>query len=317
MRFSIIRSRNRPYPTFLGIAAIALYAVLLSTSAHAYLISAGTNWSIGTGAATSSPRDGSDFQSVNSVPSDPPLLVSASSSNILTFNAYSTVWNTASLARATPTELGVSTSFSLTDFDTNINGQLNQGAQARFRDVFSIDALGTVYLSPIFDLVGTLSATPGIDIGLILNVTINTVTVPGTTELFTLIDVAAPNDGTVLAVNANVAPTTSYAAPAGSSIQVDVGLAAMITDLQLTSLSDGVSYAALADFYSTSTFRGFAVYEDAAMLIPVTSGVLITSTSTGAIIPIVTQAVPVPATAWLFGSGLLGLIGIARRKKAA
>jgi hypothetical protein len=27
--------------------------------------------------------------------------------------------------------------------------------------------------------------------------------------------------------------------------------------------------------------------------------------------------VPIPAAAWLFGSGLLGLIGIARRKKAA
>ena len=27
-------------------------------------------------------------------------------------------------------------------------------------------------------------------------------------------------------------------------------------------------------------------------------------------------AVPVPAAAWLFGSGLLGLVGIARRKKA-
>ena len=29
------------------------------------------------------------------------------------------------------------------------------------------------------------------------------------------------------------------------------------------------------------------------------------------------QAVPIPATLWLFGSGLLGLIGISRRKKAA
>lgn len=29
------------------------------------------------------------------------------------------------------------------------------------------------------------------------------------------------------------------------------------------------------------------------------------------------QAVPVPAAVWLFGSGLLGLVGIARRKKAA
>ena len=30
-----------------------------------------------------------------------------------------------------------------------------------------------------------------------------------------------------------------------------------------------------------------------------------------------TQVVPIPAAAWLFGSGLLGLVGIARRKKAA
>jgi hypothetical protein len=28
------------------------------------------------------------------------------------------------------------------------------------------------------------------------------------------------------------------------------------------------------------------------------------------------SAVPVPAAAWLFGSGLIGLIGIARRKKS-
>jgi hypothetical protein len=32
---------------------------------------------------------------------------------------------------------------------------------------------------------------------------------------------------------------------------------------------------------------------------------------------IVNTAVPVPATVWLFGSGLLGLVGIARRKKTA
>ena len=29
-----------------------------------------------------------------------------------------------------------------------------------------------------------------------------------------------------------------------------------------------------------------------------------------------TTVVPVPATVWLFGSGLIGLIGLARRKKA-
>ena len=29
------------------------------------------------------------------------------------------------------------------------------------------------------------------------------------------------------------------------------------------------------------------------------------------------SSVPIPATVWLFGSGLLGLIGIARRKKTS
>ena len=28
------------------------------------------------------------------------------------------------------------------------------------------------------------------------------------------------------------------------------------------------------------------------------------------------NAIPVPAAVWLFGSGLLGLVGVARRKKA-
>jgi hypothetical protein len=32
--------------------------------------------------------------------------------------------------------------------------------------------------------------------------------------------------------------------------------------------------------------------------------------------PVITPKVPVPAAVWLFGSGLIGLIGVARRKKA-
>ena len=31
----------------------------------------------------------------------------------------------------------------------------------------------------------------------------------------------------------------------------------------------------------------------------------------------IVQVVPIPAAAWLLGSGLLGLFGLARRKKAA
>lgn len=38
--------------------------------------------------------------------------------------------------------------------------------------------------------------------------------------------------------------------------------------------------------------------------------------SDGSVIEVDVQVVPVPAAVWLFGSGLLGLVGIARRRKA-
>jgi len=58
------------------------------------------------------------------------------------------------------------------------------------------------------------------------------------------------------------------------------------------SLSDGT----LSGGYTTDLFTG---------------NVLVLATVTEV------QAVPVPAAVWLFGSGLIGLVGIARRKKAA
>jgi hypothetical protein len=36
----------------------------------------------------------------------------------------------------------------------------------------------------------------------------------------------------------------------------------------------------------------------------------------GRMLPLELTAIPVPAAVWLFGSGLLGLIGVARRRKA-
>jgi hypothetical protein len=53
-----------------------------------------------------------------------------------------------------------------------------------------------------------------------------------------------------------------------------------------------------------------------------TIGLITIDNSLSSIVPygsylVMTSAVPVPAAVWLFGSGMLGLIGIARRKKAA
>ena len=47
------------------------------------------------------------------------------------------------------------------------------------------------------------------------------------------------------------------------------------------------------------------------------SGVVPGSGEPGDFVAVRTSAVPIPAAAWLFGSGLLGLVGIAKHKKAA
>jgi hypothetical protein len=250
------------------------------------------------------------------VPSDVPPAI-ADVENTLTFDGLSTKYIAKSTARATNTELGVYTSLSLTDFNDGINGQINQSASARYLDTFTIEALNPLYLSPIFFLDGDLVATPGIELDLTMNLLMSTVGVPGTSEIYSLVDEIAPLDGSTLPFSDNAAPLTPYSASPGSSVQVDVKLTSQIQSLDLSSLTNGASYSALADFYSTSTFLGFAVFEDEAMTIPVTSGVTITSDSTGETIPVNPVVVPIPSAVWLFGSGLLGLVGISRRKKAA
>lgn len=41
----------------------------------------------------------------------------------------------------------------------------------------------------------------------------------------------------------------------------------------------------------------------------------LTFNTSGGVLVVDVQAIPIPAAVWLFGSGLLGLVGIARRKK--
>jgi len=77
--------------------------------------------------------------------------------------------------------------------------------------------------------------------------------------------------------------------------------------------------------YSEAPFGGGAFsanlsYIGGSMMGSFTGGDLVGNFSaTGTVIATVAevQAVPVPAAVWLFGSGLIGLVGIARRKKAA
>ena len=72
--------------------------------------------------------------------------------------------------------------------------------------------------------------------------------------------------------------------------------------LAATSSSLGLGYDINGDYIGGTPFDGIRGY------INIGSGNSLTVTSI--------EAVPVPAAVWLFGSGLIGLIGVARRKKA-
>ena len=58
------------------------------------------------------------------------------------------------------------------------------------------------------------------------------------------------------------------------------------------------------------------LFFDPAETIALSGAGLISTSTFGFVVAITPNAVPVPAAVWLFGSGLLGLIGLARRKKA-
>jgi hypothetical protein len=111
---------------------------------------------------------------------------------------------------------------------------------------------------------------------------------------------------------------TVFAAPA-TAVTVDYAATGGINSTgtaNLTNISYGgvnpdlVALASLGNGTQTSTFQ-FATPTSLTDLFTTSSSTTQTSFSGS------NSAVPVPTTVWLFGSGLLGMVGIARRRKAA
>lgn len=73
----------------------------------------------------------------------------------------------------------------------------------------------------------------------------------------------------------------------------------------------GMSFSGLA---TQPTLNGAINYTGGSLQGGLSGGVLNLSTAGSHVIGKLGAVVPVPAAAWLFGSGLLGLVGIARRK---
>ena len=96
-----------------------------------------------------------------------------------------------------------------------------------------------------------------------------------------------------------------------------------VTDVTYVDNLDGTYSADMLFNYSTAAPVPVSIDWDidlsqviTANTFPITEGPFLGNTITfdG---PLTGQVVPIPAAAWLFGSGLLGLIAIARRKKVA
>jgi len=78
-------------------------------------------------------------------------------------------------------------------------------------------------------------------------------------------------------------------------------------------LGDTWSLSGLVDFGNTINLSELAIFDDIGGT-QIASGYDV-SASSGTLYP--TSVIPLPASAWLFCSGLLGLLGVSRRKKSA
>ena len=118
-------------------------------------------------------------------------------------------------------------------------------------------------------------------------------------------------------------PLTDFAGPdsigTGTSLVFSTSGTGDFTSLWFAGGSAGTMYVA-PGYVSEAALDGTATYAAATFAgLGLTPGTYEWTWGSGASADSLTLnvgAVPIPAAAWLFGSGLLGLIGVARRKKA-
>jgi hypothetical protein len=99
--------------------------------------------------------------------------------------------------------------------------------------------------------------------------------------------------GGVFTANSGTSTVTSCVSALSGCALLSVGVATT-----LTTATGSISLAGGGSLVGTVTASG------------------ITLTATDTLTPVAAPAVPVPAAAWLFGSGLLGLAGVTRRRRA-
>ena len=172
-------------------------------------------------------------------------------------------------------------------YDTEFSGQSTHGSNYLLGQIISIDqtvelaAAGIIFKSSGVNAnVGIYSSSGGTPDQLLATTGAFAVNTTGAIETaFSSSVTVGPGDYWFMAVY-------------GSSVNIGEDVGGLSAETQYTSLSYTSSLP--------SSLGGMLSYTDNVFNYYVTT----------------TSAVPVPAAAWLFGSGLLGLVGVARRKKA-
>ncbi len=132
---------------------------------------------------------------------------------------------------------------------------------------------------------------------------------PGTDALVTY---TLNLDSVVFSGQANAYTTTTNTFTRGTLISGGQG--GQYTDGGVWHVNDGQGYSInVLVLAAIGGLDGGSAFINDPLTFQLPSGVTFTSASGSTYV----SAVPLPAAAWLFGSGLLGLVGVARRKKTA
>lgn len=212
-------------------------------------------------------------------------------------------------ASATLTDYSTSSYWTCHDNGTEIPdcyGGDPASAYAGFRDTLTIDNLpADGLLHSIFSIDRTVTSSSSLSVS-------NRVGVQGGTGISTVTDSAYFMDTGSDTVDLILPITSGVPLAYAASLSVLVYVNDVCTSTICNPLTS--SGSALADFLNTVTLSEFLVTDLDNN--PIT-GISIQSESGTNYAISALNTVPIPPALWFFGSGLLGLIGIARRKNAA